>query len=318
METRSIRDEELAARLRQARPPGSLGTAVAAAGGVLAVAGAFVVAGESGGRTAVNLAAVLLLLAGYALVLAGPAWTRPASLAAAVVAPLVLVANVADELDGRTAVIIPALLVGAAWLAMFLAPGLRGSPILAAGALLAGWVAAMGAAASTTDPYRSGTFFTAESVGYWDAPVDPLSQGELTLVYALVVISVAAILDRRGWHVLATPFIAVAVFLAFVGLSTLNASVGSASGTAVLVVAVGSIIAVVGGSGRRRGSTWIGTGLAVAGLAALVADQAGDATSAGVLMVVLAAALVAASPAIERAVTPRTDPDVAVSRPEPF
>ncbi|WP_229022962.1 DUF2510 domain-containing protein [Actinomarinicola tropica] len=310
---------ELAERLMRARPEGSVGVAVAAAGGVLGVLGAFVTISETDGRTPSNLVAVLVLLAAYALALAGPAWTRPAALAGGVVAPLVLAGNLAPELDGRMAIILPALLAGGAWLAMFLAPGLRGAPVLVAGALLAAWAAFTGATAPTNDAFRSVEVYGMGGTGYWDAPVNPIGQGESTLVVALVVVCVAAVLDRRGWRVLATPFIAVGVVLGFVGVSSVTSGVDSIAASAVLVIAVGGVIAVVGGSGRRRGSTWIGTGLAVAGIVALLADLVDDPTGAGVLLVLIAAGLVAGSQAIERAVAPAVaSGEETPSRPEAF
>lgn len=315
------RGVELAERLRRPRPEGSVGAALSAVGGVLGVAGAFLLVSDTDGRTAANLVAVLVLLAGYALALTGPEWVRPAALPGALAAPLFLVANLAEELDGRAASIVPALLVGAAWLAMVLAPGFRGAPVLVAGVLLAGWVVMLGATAPTVSGGSFGgsdSFSTVTVDPFGTQAVDVPIEGSVSLVYAFAVIVTAAVLDRRGWHVLATPFIAVAVFCSLAGLSEITNGTGSAAGIGVFVVAVGAVIAVVGGSGRRRGSTWIGAGLCAAGLTVLVVDSVDDPAGGGVLMLLVAAGLVVASRPLEQAMTPVAADAGTPSQPEAF
>lgn len=310
---------ELAERLRRPRPDGSLAAALCAAGGVIGVVAAFMVV-SADGRTAANVVAVLVLVTSYVIALAGPKWARPAALPGAVAAPLFLVSNLADELDGRIAVILPALVVGAVWLAMFLFRGLRGAPVLMAGVLLAGWVVVLGAteSAGPSDP----TFGSSESFGtvtldpFGTQTVDVPLDAAVSLVYALGVITAAAVLDRRGWHVLATPFIAVAVICSVAGLSEMSSGSSSDAGTSVLVMAVGAVLALVGGSGRRRGSTWIGAGLAAAGVSALVLDLADDPKGAGALLLLVAVGIVLAARPLERAVT--TDEPDEVSAPAEF
>lgn len=305
--------EGLARRLQRDRPAPTLAEAVAAVGGVFGVAGIFMLIADEGGRGRLLGGSVLVIALSYALVLLGPRIARPAGLVGVLVGTIVLASNLFTDLDGRSAELLPALIAGAIWLAMFFGPGLRGAPALMAAVLFAGWVVLI----ALTGGDQGGRYYddgvlVGSGASLGSVQRSAVEAGPLTLVYALAAIVVGAMLDSKAWRVLATPFIAVAAVLAVVGLSLTVTDGVDAAGSGVLTAAVGAIIAVVGGAGQRRGSIWIGAALAAAGLSTLVLDLVDGPEGAGALFLVLGAiAVVAAVPmdaALRRRVTAPGEP----------
>lgn len=289
----------LVAHLRRDRPSVDPVAAVAAAAGILGVVGAYAFVAESNGTAGPSIVSILVLGATYALALVGPSIARPAAIVGGLVAPMVLILVLLEEpLDGRSNVVVPAMLLAAVWLGMFLLPGLRAAPALIAAALLGMWIAIV-ALTATDDPYSS--YYGDSSPVYVGVPspvvVDPFggltaliqAAGAVTLVVALVVAVLAAVLDRRRWHVAATPLLGVAVFLAITGLYMSFFGSQSLEGNAVLVAIVGVVLVVVGALGGRRGSSWIGVALATSGILTLVISIADEAVPAGIGLLAVAA-----------------------------
>jgi hypothetical protein len=279
-----------------------------AAAGVLGVVGAYALVSDSNGTAAPSIISILVLGAAYALALVGPPLSRPAAIVGGLVAPIVLILVLLENsLDGRSEVVLPALLLVGVWAAMFVLPGLRGAVAFIAAGALGLWVTIIGLTTST-DPYYAGYYGDSNAI-YTERP-DPIyfdpfgaltslleKAGAVTLVTALVVIVIAAILDRKGWHVAATPLLGVTVFLAVTGLYMTFFGSQSIEGNAVLVATVGIVLMIVGALGGRRGSSWIGVALATGGILTLVTSVADEPVAAGIgLIVVAAVVLVAARP----------------------
>jgi hypothetical protein len=295
----------LAAHLQRPRPGIDIAVAVSVAAGVLGVVGAYALTGDSAGRPATVVVSILLFGVAYALALVGPTVARPAALVGGLVAPAVLVfALLGDELEGRTAVLLPTFLLAAIWMLMFVAPGMRAAPILIAASALSIWVFLVGLTVSG-DPYRgdfgdSGYLYEGTSepiiLDPFSAFTDALrTAGAVTLVFALVVIVVAAVLDRRGWHVAATPLLGVTVVLSVTGLYLSFFGSSSPEANAFMVAVVGVVLTVVGGLGGRRGSSWIGVGLTTTGLVTLLGQVIEDPVPAGIVLILCAAGLLAAA-----------------------
>jgi hypothetical protein len=305
----------LAMHLQRRRPTIDVAAAVSVAAGVLGVTGAYALVAEVEGTAGVAVMSIVLLAGAYALALVGPPVARGAALVAGVAAPIGLIGVVlGDSLDGRAAAVVPALLVAMAWAAMFVLPGLRGAPVFIASGALAVWTALV---ALTAGGGQTGSGFygpvdddplSAYSYDPWAALSNDIERaGALSLVLALVLAVTAAVLDRRGWHVAATPVVAVTVILGVVGLWLAAASPTSGAGDSFLVLLVGVGLAVIGALGARRGSTWIGVALATSGLIALLAEAVDDPVPAGVLLLGAAAGILAAARPVAERLTPAGD-----------
>lgn len=301
----------LVAELSRPRPQPSTSDALIAAGGALGVLGLIVLAvdvllSSSGdGRAEIGTVGVLLIAGSYALAITGPRRLRPAALAGAIVGPFMFVAAVfGDSLDGRFEVFLFGAVLAAGWLAMFFGPGFTGAPVLMAGALLGGWLAVVSLLADpfTPDPYYADPWATTGPV------TDPVTvvnaAGIVTLFCAVGAVLAAGMFDSKGMHVLATPFLAVGVIQGVVGLASASTD-ASGEASALLAVVVGALFLTVGALGQRRGSLWFGVFLVAGGLLGFVGNTVDDPAAAGIVLLVVAAGLVLAGPALQRRLAPR-------------
>lgn len=262
---------------------------------------------------------VILGVAAYVAVLAGPQHSRAAALVGAVVGPLLgVVALLSTVSDPRTALGLGGALLAALWFAMFAGPGFRGSPVLLGASLVGAWaaVASLLVEPLATHPGNAPILGGSGAV-YTPQPFDSSADfGTISLVCALVYLVAAWALDRAERHVAATPFIAVAAAQAAFGTSAASSQLGGI-GDGVLLLLVAALFLVVGATGARRGSLWIGAALGAVGLIAVVAAMTTESFAAGgVLLLVIGLALVWSAPAISHKVAAPTT-EVAVP-PQPF
>ena len=317
--TAPARKEALRARLIGPRPPASVQSAVAAASGAAIVIGIIVLAGDTLDRTATILLGVVITAISYGLGLAGPERSRAAGLPGALLGPaMIILAGLGEPLSGTAQVVVPLLVLGAVWLAMFVAPGFTGAPILLVGTLLAAWGALVsaiwGGALDSGDQFgRSDPWATGPVVDTGPVPLDLQSASSSTAVFTLLAalgcVIAAGVADRKGWHVLGTPFVATGVILSFVGLYVAAfAFFGDAEAVAFLTIGVGVALLVVGALGERRGSVWLGAATGLSGLIALLVQMVDSQTGGGIALLVVGTALFAAAPALERSLRRQAPP----------
>ncbi len=115
----------------------------------------------------------------------------------------------------------------------------------------------------------------------------------------------AGFFDSKGMHVLATPFLAVAVIQGIVGLTSATTD-ASGEAAALLTVVVGALFLTVGALGQRRGSMWFGAFLIAAGVVGFIGNAVTDSVAAGVLLLLVAAGLVLVGSAVQQRLTPRS------------
>ena len=107
----------------------------------------------------------------------------------------------------------------------------------------------------------------------------------LSLLLGIVFLIIGRWLDRRGRHGTATPFTFAAIPCLAVGVIGLADDL-EASGTGLLLAAIGLGLAWHGATVWRRASSWIGGAAMAFGLALFLGDMAGDnATTGGMLFI---------------------------------
>lgn len=302
----------LAAEVSRPRPLPSTADALSAAGGALGALGVVMLAvgalfsDSLDGRGEVGIIGVLLLAGAYAMVIAGSRWLRPAALAGAIVGPFMIIAAIfAESVDGRVEVVLFGALLAAVWLAMFMGPGFTGAPILMAAALTGAWLALVALLTDpfTPDPYYADPWATTGPVN------DPASvinaAGIVTLICAIGAVVAAGVFDSKGMHVLATPFLAVAVLQSIVGLASATTD-ASGEAASLLTVVVGVVFLAVGALGQRRGSMWFGAFLIASGSVGFIGNAVTDTVAAGVLLLLVAAGLVLVGSAVQQRLSPRS------------
>ena len=135
------------------------------------------------------------------------------------------------------------------------------------------------------------------SAGFEQVPQVPEAGniGSVSLLVGLAYYVFAAVLDRRDLQGAATPLTAVGFVATALGVAHLGGDL-EAAGTGILLVAVGSALAVYGAVQRRRFTTWtwcLGIGL---GVLLIIGDVTEDsATAFGITAIVLGAAVVVAA-----------------------
>lgn len=313
-------------RLARPRPHASPHAAVAAVAGVAVVIGIVALAGEVPDRTAQVLIGIVIAVVAYGLAFVGTGVSRAAGLPGALFGPPVVVAGLLGEsLDGRASVAVALLVVAAIWIVMFLTPGFLGAPVLLSGSMLAAWSAIVTAiwGGSSSNPAwsigetgRSTAILQYQDpIGSSGFPIEPgmsvvdldgltSATGVATLLVALGCVIAAGAVDRRGWHVLATPLIATGVILAVEGLYLASLTFAEGELLALLALGVGVALIVVGTQGARRGSVWIGATLGFVGLVGLIAESVQSRTTLGIAMLVVGAALFALATGTGRATDP--------------
>jgi drug/metabolite transporter (DMT)-like permease len=99
-------------------------------------------------------------------------------------------------------------------------------------------------------------------------------------------------LDQRGRHGIATPVLVAAIPALLQGALAFVIELESVR-AAVIVAAVGLLLAVHDATVHRRATTWLGAAVVVAGLGATLADLADGVEVAGVLLALAGVAVVA-------------------------
>jgi len=272
------------------RPRPSLRLALAGGGGlVMAIGLAALIIGDDGEQSMATVAGLVLVAIGLAARLA-PTTAAIDELRSAAVsfgaAGIVLFGiGAAGDSAGEAWSL---LLVGALFLAAWAVKGFRGRPLmLGLGALFL--VSALGAATASSDEYcYYDEYFEEEVCEYPSSDLglpDEVGsaigdQSSVFLLAAAGLLGLVWVLDRRGYHGVATPLTVSALLSAFIGTGQSFVDLGT-TGPAILILVVGVLVCLVGSHGARRATTWWGAALAVIGavafwVAAMTPEGAGD------------------------------------------
>lgn len=271
----------------------ALGAFAALLGGVaVTVLGGEIVAGGAP-RAVGALAALVYGGGGLALVIWGADAQRSAGVVAVTVAvPAVfgflVLSGDFDRTDPATVVALAAV----AWGALHVLGPTRGHPVLLAATLVGAWAAVVvqigldEVAALLDDPFR-------------DTVSDPLvadpdssAVAVASLLFGFAYLAVGYGLDRAGLRGTATVFLGAAIAALALGVATASTGRGPWL-VGLLLLTAGCLVGFVGGDLRRRLSTWLGSGVAVLGVATLVdAAVPDDRVTAAALVALGAVALV--------------------------
>ncbi len=258
------------------RPAPSLHTALAGSGGAVFAAGIVVaLVGDDGSRGMAAVAGILLVAASLAVRLFLHRFVELA--AAAVGAGAVGIAAIGIAIAGDNASsAVGFLVLGVLYLAAWALPGFRGRPLmLGLGALTL--LFSLAAAAGSDG-------------GSGDLDLDTLTgyEGTLLLLAAGVLLALVFLLDRSGYHGVATGLVAAALIAAAVGAASTVAQLDDTGGT-LLIILVGAAVCVVGSHGERRATTWYGAAVAAIGVVAFFVAVV-EPTSAGTVGAVVVTA----------------------------
>lgn len=319
--------DSLGARGRhRAEPRASI--AIAGAGCALAVLGALVIAGDTGGSggefnqvPGIVLSALVVAAGFFTLTTTrhGPIATAGAVAAALGVPPLMFFITWSSDgfppysTDG---ILIVSTIV---WLGSYaVGPG-KGRPFFLGAGLIALWFTIlqvtekifeapfslfniMGASMSGAfDSGSGGDVGGGFGMGSFNAP-DPTTMGILSLGLGIGYLVSARALDRRGLHGVATPFALATLPTLLVGTAFMADELEQA-GTGLLLTLVGAGLAYHGASTLRRITAWSGGGAAALGLAVFLGDMTDDATVGGMLFMAAGIGLVAGGHAIAAALS---------------
>jgi hypothetical protein len=278
----------------RSRPAPRLSIALAGGGGALVALGiAAAIFGDSGSRGSAFGAAVVILGAALAIrfVVDGQPDLRSAAVGAGVVGLVVLGLAIANDDVGEAWA---SLVVGLLFLAAWVLPGFRGRNLmLGLGTLQL--VAALGEATSSNSP-SDGILS--------DLPFDANvgDQGAVLLLAAAALLGLVWWLDRAGYRGVGTGLVVPALASAFVGAAEVADGIDNAGG-ALLVLAVGLVVCVIGSHGDRRATTWWGAVLATAGVVGFFyTTMKPDSVSSIAGMLVISGALLIGGPAVARAI----------------
>jgi hypothetical protein len=282
--------------------------AVAGGGCAVAVLGTLLISGDQlpsdgGGSQAPGIIFSLAVIAAGFLILArtpsGPLATAGAVASLLAVPPLFFFLGF--DTGGFPPYSTELILAGSAlaWTASYLwSPG-KGRLAYLGGALGAVWLFVVQVIEQPFDaPFLFFGGLTAASFdGPSDAfafdPPDPATMGVISLLFGIGYLVIAGRLDRSGFGGRATPFVAVGL-LALAAAVVLLAGDLEEIGTALILVLLGTSIAMHGATVQRRFTTWLG-GFAVAvGVLVFVTKIApdDDITVTGLLLLLFGVGLV--------------------------
>lgn len=303
---------------RRAEP--RLTIALAAAGCALVVLGTITVGGDrladDGGDFASRLPglglSLAVVVAGFVLLVqqrTGPLATA-GSVASTLAVPPLLFFLTFDENSfppySTEVILIVSTLV---WLgAWFFGPG-RGRPLYLGAAAIGLWFTVLQVVEEvfTTpfalfEPFRGG--FTGEDefgFGFEPELPDPTIVGLLSLIFGAGYLVLGRQWDRHGRVGAATPLMAPALLALAAGVASLGDDLETA-GTGILAMIVGTAVAAVGASVRRRATTWVGAAGAAFGALLVVTEITDEPTPGGLLLIAVGIAVVVAAEALRRAI----------------
>jgi hypothetical protein len=267
----------------------SLRDALSGAAGALWAFGIIVlVANDSDDTGPMTVAAALLIAAAVAGSIKGSqiAGSIPALTGVAAVAVPAFVFTLMDDAINESRYAVPSLLVAALFLGLWLAPGLRGRPILFGAGVyaLVTFIATLGSDQTYCGPYDDDCL----SFDYLQSALR--DQGWLFVLVGAGLLAAVYWADRRGYHGIGTGLVVTALISITSGtvLIAIAADNGSdTSGPLVLVAIAGVAMAWVGTVGGRRATTWWGVTVCAIGLPAaiLVAADPEDEATAGILLI---------------------------------
>jgi hypothetical protein len=263
-----------------------LAVAMAGLGGALAALGlALAIVGDDGSQGVVTIAGVVVLGISLAVRLrASHAQLGAAAVGAGAFGIPLLVGGITGGLDDPT---VPLLLATLAYALAWALPGFRGRPLMLGLAAMS--AVATVSAAVASDSIRGDGPFPDELQGLFT------DQGVAYLVCGAALALAVARLDARGYHAVGTSLVVPALLAATVGVALVVGSLGE-SGGPMLVVVVGTGLALVGRNGRRRATTWYGATMIAVGAVALAvtATEPSSTPAIGGLLLLTGAVLVSA------------------------
>lgn len=289
---------DLGAETRE-RPEPTLRGSIVAAAAVLAVAGLFAIAVDSGdgGTNTIGIALGLIALgAGHALIVSLPPSVRPAGIALVALGTAMALSFLFDDLESPSLLLfLLAVAYGAQWL---LGPA-RGATTLLTLGLLSAWAFLLDTVAG--DPTSSGPAISLTD----EIPVTGTStftSGDDTVSYVSLLIGIALLvatraLDARGFHGIATSAVIVGAIAFVVGVFGVVATFDDDVVGSVFVILAGLVLAFVGAGGGRRFTTWLGGIGLLIGLLALLstAIDFDDAVPFGIAAVIVGAGIILAA-----------------------
>ncbi len=275
------------------RPDVRFGHAAGGVAGILVAAAvvAFVVAATGDEPRVPGVAFTLALIIaalGAGFLVRGP--VRSAAVSAIVLAvPLLWVFAILGGGDGveRGDFRLILLLTIASYVLLYLLTWTRGRAILLGLALLfaANWI--VFEVASQDVPFAVGIVNGVQSQGVGD-PTELLSGDDksteaatATLVIAVVLLGTGIILDRRRRAGAATPLLLVGGLYAVNAAIAFGEEVDDVYAAGIFVALAGLAIGLAGSLGRRRGTSWIGSIVVLAGALTLIAQGTEDTATSG-------------------------------------
>ncbi len=199
---------------------------------------------------------------------------------------------VLDDLESPTLLL---ALAAAAYIGQWSWGPARGATVLLTFGLLSMWGFVIDAAARDT-PGASGALRDT----FEPLPNTSFTSGDETVAYLSLIIGGllllgARALDRAGWRGVATAAIIAGDVAFVVGVFGVIAFFDSDAVGAILVIAAGLALALVGATGERRFTTWLGGSGVFIGLAALIVTvfEADDAPRFGITAVAIGVAVIA-------------------------
>lgn len=293
--------------LARRRETADLPLALGGVGGALVGIGLVVLIGQSGSRGAIlggAIAALAVALLAAFKFLGDQPWLRTAATACASAGlfalggGLILAGETSDNSPGLFL-----LLVGVLHLVAWVAPGFRGRPFMLGGGLIA---TSFGLALLVAGGRCEDDFFGGSGCNFAE---DAASQvglstgaGAVLLVIGVGLLFGLRKLDGDGYHGVAATVAAAAIVTNIGGAGALSIDLGSTANS-LFVIVVGLGLGIIGHQGARqagvidarRALTWTGAAMVAAGVVSLVTNlvTADDATTAGIIIVLLGAALIA-------------------------
>ena len=179
------------------------------------------------------------------------------------------------------------LLTVASYLVLYLLTWTRGRAVLLGLALIfaANWI--VFEVASQDVPFAIGIVDQAQSrglgnpSGVFSGDDKTTETAATTLAVAVVLLGTGVVLDRKRRAGAATPFLLVGGLYAVNAAIAFGADVNDVYATGAFVVVAGLAIGLAGSLGRRRGTSWIGSIVVLAGAVTLIARGTVDTATSG-------------------------------------